>query len=54
MNPFDFAPRTSSITPTSQPMIPQSAMPTPKTPEEARKLKPGTRYRRPDGQIAIR
>ena len=35
-----------------QPQVEQ--LPSPKTPEEAHKLKPGTRYRRPDGHIAIR
>ena len=29
-------------------------LPTPKTPEEAQKLKPGTRYKTPDGRIMVR
>jgi hypothetical protein len=32
----------------------QETLPTPKTPDEAMKLKPGTKYRRPDGKEMVR
>jgi hypothetical protein len=35
-------------------LVPDQGMPTPKTPEEAAKLKPGTKYKRPDGKVMVR
>lgn len=59
VDPTRFAPQPMGGMPPQAPIeappIPQAEqIPAPKTPEEARKLKPGTRYRRPDGKIAIR
>jgi hypothetical protein len=35
-------------------IVPEGEMPSPKTPEEAAKLKPGTRYKTPDGKVMVR
>jgi hypothetical protein len=45
------------LVPEQKPAAPatrQPEMPSPKTPEEAAKLKPGTRYKTPDGKVMVR
>jgi hypothetical protein len=38
----------------TKPVVKVPEMPTPKTPEEAAKLKPGTKYKTPDGKVMVR